>query len=377
MFYTRPERMFTDFKRGVYSRGDGKDISVPGRLEFTVNGQDTTIVSGLRRAIMTDVVTAAFEFDAVNPSKQDVKIIHNTGALHNEIIGERVGLLPIHLGKKELVDFNPGSWKFVLDVENKGKRPMDVTTADFSLTPADDTPAGSLSAEKLFPADALSGRRPIITVLMPGQRLSLEAVARLGSGREHARFNPAAACSMHPVPNAAAVERERQSREDKAYFDAIDSKRMIDTDGKGAPKSHRFGLESQCGMTPEEIVEAAFEMLATRFRSLSSAADGGDAVSDVDPQAGSPPDIIGLKLSGQDHTAGAILQERLLRITDFAGYYTPHILSESIVIRMRVPKGFTARAMLREACESAASVCDAALEEWQKATRKAPASKKI
>lgn len=362
--------MFSDIVRGQAVKGDGKTIPVPGRLDFVVSGQDPSLVSGLRRAIMTDVQTAAFRFDAVDPAKQDVKITFNTGALHNEIIGERVGLLPLHLDKARLIEFKPASWRFELDVANDGSKPLDVTTAALAAVPLDDGDAAAVSAQKVFPPDPLSGRHPILTVLMPGQRLALEATASLGSGRDHARHNPAAAVAMFPVQDAAAVEKARKSREDKAAFDALEAKRMIATDAKGRPKAYSFSLESQCGMSPEEIVESAYEALAGRFRALSTAADGSAAVREVDPQTGSSADVVSLKLSDQDHTAGAILQERLLQKTEFAGYYIPHLLERSIVMRIKVPQGATARGMLREACESAADLCEDALAKWQKSVKR-------
>lgn len=361
--------MFSEFARNAASRGDGKKINVPGRLEFTVSGQDVSLVSGLRRAIMTDVQTAAFRFDAVNPEEQDVRVTLNTGSLHNEIIGERVGLIPLHLSKSQLVGFKPASWRFEIDAENDGARPLDVTTERFAAVPLDDGDA-AISASRVFPPDPISGKHPLLTVLMPGQRLALQATASFGSGSRHARYSPAAAVAMFPVADEAAVERERKKREDKASFDALDAKRMVATDEKGRPKAYRFSLESQCGMSPEDIVESAYEALAGRFRALSAATDGAETVADVEAQTGSPPDIHGLELTGEDHTAGAIIQERLLLATDYAGYYVPHLMEQSIVVRLRVPSGATARGMLKEACESAADLCENALAEWQKCSKK-------
>ena len=351
--------MFSDFARDVAVRGDGRRLRVPGRLEFTITGQDASLVSGLRRAIMTDVLTAAFRFDAVDHTKQDVRVTANTGSLHNEFIGERIGLLPLHLGRADLVDFKPASWRFELSAQNKGSKPLDVTTADIDAVPLEE-PA---RAPAFFKPDPITGKHPLITVLMPGQKLSLEATASFGSGHEHARFNPVAACSMHPVQDRDAAAKERAAREDKAAFDALDAKRIVRKD------AYRFSLESQCGMTPGEVVEAGYEALAGRLRSLAKAAEGTERVSEVPEQTGAPDDIRGLKLSGEDHTSGALIQSRLLEITDFAGYYVPHLLDRSIVVRMRVPAGSTARGMLQEACVSAADLCETALAEWQKASR--------
>lgn len=358
--------MFTEFSRDVYVRGDGTKIRVPGRLEFTVAGQDVSLVSGLRRSIMCDVPTLAFRFDPVDPTKQDVRVLFNTGSLHNEFVGDRVGLLPLHFSKADLLDAKPGSWRFELDAENASAKPVDVTTAAFKINPVAGSTEAPPNPANVFKADALSGDHALVTTLMPGQRLALEATATFGLGSEHARFNPVAACSCYPVRDEAAVQKARKTRDDKPAFDALDAHRIIDVDEKGAPRAHRFCLETQCGMSPEEIVQSGYEHLASRLRRIADACESATKVLDVAAQTGSPHDIVSLKILDEDHTAGAIAQTQLLRQTAFAGFYIPHQLERSIVVRMRVADGVTARGMLKAACESAAIECEEALSEWNK-----------
>jgi len=359
--------MFSDFASDLYVRGDGKNIRVPGRLEFTISGHDVSMVSGLRRSIMCDVQTLAFRFDAVDPSKQDVRIVYNTGSLHNEFVGERVGLLPLHLSKSDLVAAKPETWRFELDEENAGSGPKDVTSAALKIQPVAGSPEEVPNPSNVFKPDPLTGDYPLITTLMPGQRIALEATASFGSGSEHARFSPVAACSCYPLTDEPAVAKERKKREDKLAFDALDARRMIDIDERGAPKAHRFCLETQCGMTPREIVESGYECMASRLRNIADATDGASKVIDSPSQTGSPPDIVSLKIVGEDHTCGALVQNKLLFETDFAGFYIPHQLERSIVVRMRVPPGgATARGMLKAACEAAAMDCEEALAAWKK-----------
>ena len=366
-----PEPRFRGFSRGSAARGK-QTILVPGRLEFVVSGADVSLVNGLRRAILTDVPTVSFRFDATDPDAQDVQVMHNTCNLHNEFVGERLGLVPLHLTKKEMLDYKPSSWRFELDVSNRGSRPLDVTTADIQVVPVDaeEAPPGR---DKLFPANPASGRHPLLVVLMPAkhgvvQRLALEATSSFGTGELHARYSPVSVCAFAPVPDEEEVARQRKAAADKASFDALDAKRIVRRDGRGDPAAFSFFLESQCGMTPEEIVESGLEALAARMRTLADDSDG-PRVTEVPPQTDSPADIRSLKLDGESETAGALVQAELLGggLTDFAGYFVPHQLERSIVCRMRVFAGSEPRAMLRAACEAAANKVEDLLAEFREA----------
>ena len=127
---------YSDIRAGVYTAGRAgatRELRVPERLEFTVAIADIAYLNGLRRCVLSDVKTAGFSFDPQDPDGQDVKVTRNTTALHNEIIGSRVGLLPIHLSRELLAAFEPADWRFELDVRNAGPGVRDVTTADIRV----------------------------------------------------------------------------------------------------------------------------------------------------------------------------------------------------------------------------------------------------
>lgn len=353
---------FSEFIRDSVFIPGGKKINVPGRLQFNVSGIDVSIVSGLRRSIMADVQTPAFRFDPTDPEKQDVRVTVNSGAMHNELIGDRVGLIPLALSKEDLLRFKPDHWRYDLDVHNTGKRPLDVTTENIKPIAVD----GNETFE-FFKPDPITKHYPIIAVLLPGQRLAFEAFPSFGTGSEHARFNPSAACAFHPVQDKEAVEAERKRREDKPTFDALDAKRIVKLDDDGKVATFTFFLESQCGMSSEEIVEAGFETLAEKLRSVAEATEGNSKVTDVAGQTHCPPDIKSLKIDGEDHTVGAILQNYAHDTCEFAGYFVPHQLEKSIVVRMKTDD---ARKTVKDACEKAAMDVENILDAFKKATKK-------
>lgn len=86
------------------------------KLEFDLVGADPPIANGLRRTMISDVPTVAIE---------SVSMEQNTGALHDELIAQRLGLIPILCdinflkrvaSNDEQFFFPDYSYKFSLDV---------------------------------------------------------------------------------------------------------------------------------------------------------------------------------------------------------------------------------------------------------------------
>ena len=74
------------------------------KLEFTVSNLNRALVNALRRIIISEIPTIAFQ--TCQSEESDVKIIKNTSALHNEFILHRIGLIPVHLNVTETFDKN-------------------------------------------------------------------------------------------------------------------------------------------------------------------------------------------------------------------------------------------------------------------------------
>ncbi len=60
----------------------------------------------------------------------DIKIEVNTSELHNEFLGHRLSLLPIHYPPRDISTYVKDKYDFILDVTNKGNESIDVTTKD-------------------------------------------------------------------------------------------------------------------------------------------------------------------------------------------------------------------------------------------------------
>ncbi|MFX0100506.1 MAG: DNA-directed RNA polymerase subunit D [Candidatus Hodarchaeota archaeon] len=145
------------------------------RMSWILDGVDTEFANALRRVILTEVPAFAIS---------DVIFIDNSTPLYDEIISHRLGLIPL------TTDLD----SFVLpercECEGVGCRKCQV---DFQC---------SISARdgnrNVYSGDLISGDPKIvpvsdvilITKMAKGAKLVFEAYARLGLGRDHAKYQP-------------------------------------------------------------------------------------------------------------------------------------------------------------------------------------------
>ncbi len=135
-------------------------------IKFIVEGIDVPFANALRRTMLADVPTFAVD---------EVEFFENDSALFDEIIAHRIGLIPLttpverfSLDALELDDYT-----VTLSLEAEG--PGIVYSGD--LKSSDD---GVKPANENIP----------IVKLAEGQRLTLNAYARLGRGKDPAKWQP-------------------------------------------------------------------------------------------------------------------------------------------------------------------------------------------
>ena len=237
------------------------------KLDFLLEETDPAFANSLRRIMISEVPTLAVQWADIHD---------NNSALFDEVLSHRLGLIPLR--------FDPKKFNFPGDCECNGKGcplcqvvfiidkkgPSLVTSADLKS-----------SDRKVAPADP---RVPIVQ-LLEGQSLRLEAVARLGTGLEHARHQ-AANASYQYYPEITV----KGSREDaKKAVDAcpkgivaLEDGKVVVTDParcdlcrlcmegaegvemKGDDTRIIFHIESISGLEPEYIVARAAEIIAER-----------------------------------------------------------------------------------------------------------------
>jgi len=125
----------------------------------------------------------------------EVVIVENSSVLHDEILALRLGLIPL---KTDLDSYN-------LPEECSCKSDLGCNLCRVILTldvEAKDQPrtvySGDLVTENLEVSPV--SQRIMIVKLAPSQKVRLEAYARLGKGKVHAKWQPVSVCTYRYMP---------------------------------------------------------------------------------------------------------------------------------------------------------------------------------
>jgi len=177
------------------------EIKIFDKNEFCarviIEGVDSAFMNSLRRIMVAEVPSMAID---------EVVVIENSSMLHDEILAHRLGLIPL---RTDLDSYN-------LPEECSCKSELGCNLCRVSLTldieaqeNVKTVHSGNLMAENPN-VRPVSEKIPIVK-LAPGQRLKLEAYARLGKGEKHAKWQPVSACSYKHFPKVNINEKECDS----------------------------------------------------------------------------------------------------------------------------------------------------------------------
>lgn len=186
------------------------------KMKVLIEGITTAMAGELRRIMISEIPTMAIEW---------VDFYVNDSILWDEIIAHRLGLIPLTF------DSNYFNFKEECQCDGKGCSRCQVTFALKKTGPcivySDDLKTTDDRVKPLF------DKIPIVE-LMNDQTLELEAIAELGLGKNHAKWQ------------GAVVGYK--------------------TDGK---KTFTFNIESVCGLKVEDVFLRALDILDEKLKDFS------------------------------------------------------------------------------------------------------------
>jgi DNA-directed RNA polymerase subunit D len=237
------------------------------KLTFLLESSTPAFANALRRIMISEVPVLAVEW---------VDIHDNNSILFDEVIASRLGLIPLK--------FDPNKFNSTEECKCGGKG-CPLCQVVFAL-------------EKNGPGTAYSGDlkssnrdvKPIspdfpIVELLKNHNIKLEAVAHVGIGKKHARFQAANAAYQY-YPEAVvkdAAKAKKAIKECEAGIMAVKGSKVVITDPakcdlcrscaeasdggleiKGDPTRFIFNVESISGLGPSYIVSKAAEILGEK-----------------------------------------------------------------------------------------------------------------
>lgn len=189
------------------------------KLEFEVKGITPALAGELRRIMISEVPTMAVEW---------VDFIKNDSVLWDEIIASRLGLIPL--------TYNQKTYNLKEDCKCSGKG---CSNCQVTLVLKKKGPC-MVYSEDLKTSD--ENVKPVydkicIIELLENQELEFEAIAQLGLGKGHAKWQ------------SAIVGYEITGDKEDTY---------------------NFAVESVCGLSAEEIVLRSFDILKQKLKDFSN-----------------------------------------------------------------------------------------------------------
>jgi len=251
-------------------------------LRLLIRGVDVPYMNTLRRIVTSEVPCMAID---------EIVMLENSSILQDEIIAHRLGLVPL---KTDLESYNlpedcPCKSEFGCNL-CRVTLALDIDAKEGSRT----IYSGDLKSESQTVVP-VSDRIPILK-LAKEQRIRLEAYARLGKGRKHAKWQPVSMCAYKYLPK---IEISKKCSVCGKCVEVCPRRVLVKTDDKievrnlmtctlcqdcaeacpekppaievsGEEDAFIFSLESTKALYPEQIMTEAVKILDKQLKELES-----------------------------------------------------------------------------------------------------------
>jgi DNA-directed RNA polymerase alpha subunit/DNA-directed RNA polymerase subunit L len=355
-----------------------------GCSSFEINNIDLAIINGIRRVILTDIPIPGIIGEKLENDDPSVDILINNGALHNEIIIHRIGLIPICLKEEEIDDYKDNSIHIELNVKNTTNKTLDVRTSDITATRETETRnTANISKEELatiFPANKISGDHILITRLRTGEHLHFKAKVVKRAGRDNASFNPVSLSNFSYIQDPKEADKKTN---------ILDKERSYYKNKYGDAVRFKFDIESiNHNIGPKYLVSKSLDIIIGKLELLrrelnNEQAAAATAATKVKIQQFQ--DIAGTYefiIEDEDDTLGNIIQSHIhnhfIRENNkykdkiactYIGYICPHPLKSLMILRISLEGVADAKifsAFLDDNCAIIAEELSKIKNDWAK-----------
>jgi DNA-directed RNA polymerase subunit L len=305
---------------------------------FEIHNIDLAIVNGIRRIIMTDIPNIGAIGEKLDKEEPTVNVKFNSGALHDEFIIHRIGLIPICMSADEIENYTDNSLVLELNVNNTTNKKLNVRTSDFKGT-LDGIELSNSKLQELFPPNKISKDTILITRLRPGEHLHLTANIVKRTGRDNASFNPVSLANFSYIQDPVEANK---------CDNILDKERAYYKNNYGDPIKFKFDIEYiNVNMGPKYLIPKSLDIITHKLNNLITELANIE-ISDVVKiqQFQDIKETYEFIIENEDDTLGNIIQSfvhnKYIReknsinniVCKFIGYICPHPLKSIMIIRV-------------------------------------------
>ena len=347
------------------------------KLTFTLENCNVSVANAIRRIILSDINTYVFKTFPHTENRANFTV--NTTRLHNELLKQRLGCIPIHhVHTIEGFQNDYKNYVVEVDVKNESDTIRYVTTEDFKVKKAkniektggshddDDVVYEYLSestVRKIFPPDSVSGEYIEFARLLPklssnvpcGEALAFSCTIEISNAKFDGMYNVAHTCSYNCTPDEKEIEKQWKAKEKgvresfdsgssasvaeelasaKKNWELLEAQRIFVND------SFDFVIETVGVYTNVQLVTKSCDIMMKKCEKLladleHSSSEGGMKVKNIIEPANERTTIKNafcIHLIGEDYTLGKVIEYLLFSnyydksdgVASFCGFKKPH-----------------------------------------------------
>lgn len=207
----------------------------PTRASFVLQGSSPALANALRRTMIADVPVVAV----------DALTIHtNTSSVPDELIGHRMGLMPVREGCTEL----------------------------FLRATGPATVYSDALVDK-FGAPACVEEEIVVVKLLEGQAVELSARCRISTGRDHAKWSPVVAARYQQFTRGVTYDECFCEDTDWSTRCGGCGRRKRPASKKHAPRCHRFTFSTLGSLSAAQVLWQAVQVLLVTLARVEGEAE--------------------------------------------------------------------------------------------------------
>ena len=351
------------------------------QLTFTLENCNVSIANAIRRIILSDVNTCVFKTFPHIENRANFTV--NTTRLHNELLKQRLGCIPIHhVHTMEGFQNDYKNYLVEVDVKNESDTIRYVTTEDFKVKRAkniektggshedDDVVYEYLSestVRKIFPPDSVSGEYIEFARLLPklssnvpcGEALAFTCTIEISNAKFDGMYNVAHTCSYSCTPDEKEIEKQWKAKE-KGVRESFESGSSASVDQQLAsakknwdlleaqrifiPDSFDFVIETVGVYTNVQLVTKSCDIMIKKCEKLLADMEHSSSSTETESKIGmkniiepaneltTMKNAFCINLIGEDYTLGKAIEYLLFSnyydkpdgVASFCGFKKPH-----------------------------------------------------
>ena len=349
-------------------------------LTFTLENCDVSIANSIRRVVVSEINQYVFRTFPHSENRADFTV--NTTRLHNEILKQRLGCVPIH--HLHTIDGFGNEYKnyvVEVDVKNDTDAIRYVTTEDFKVKKikvlektsrrsqdedADDVSYDYLSeavVRKIFPPDEISGEYIEFARLLPnlsssnassGEALAFTCTLEISNAKFDGMYNVAHTCAYKCSPDVKEIDKQWRAKE-KLMREGLESSlsagsieevvenakknwELLDAERIFLPNSFDFIIETVGVYTNVQLVTKACDIMIKKCEKLladiehTTTTSTNGSIIEYAHESTTMKNSFRINLIGEDYTLGKVIEYMIFSnyynisggIVSFCGFKKPH-----------------------------------------------------